>query len=101
MDTEINGDVLYFTGLSLTHDGFLVTLDTKPAREYLRLVIFNQDGSDSTWYPFYTSPHGYTPGSKCRFLAVNGETVIVSDLGKVVFLNDTKCLKMKAFCIVL
>ena len=45
------------------------------------LIHMSQDGSNVKKYP-YAPLHGASSGSKCRFMAISGESVIVSDLGE-------------------
>lgn len=79
---------MYFIiiGLALTPDGLLVTLDT--TRNDPRVVILSQDGSLMNSFPFAHLLNPRVPlhlTSKCRFLAVQAERLIVSDLGVCVW----------------
>lgn len=64
-------------GIGMVRDGNLVVLDT--LWQNPRLLIFSQDGTmtDFPFEPLLNAP----PESKCRFLAVCGNTVLTSDLG--------------------
>lgn len=69
-----------FVGLALTPDGYLVTLDT--TRNNPKVFVLSQDGSRVDSFPFAHLCNPKAPGSsKCRFLAVQAERLIVSDLG--------------------
>ncbi|XP_062600683.1 uncharacterized protein LOC134262320 [Saccostrea cucullata] len=75
-------------GLDLTPDGQLVTLDTQWNNP--RIIVLAADGSSRNAFPFLPLLHPKTPPtSKCRFLAINKERLIVSDLGcNCVYITD-------------
>ncbi|KAK3595304.1 hypothetical protein CHS0354_004453 [Potamilus streckersoni] len=66
-------------GLEMMHDGTLVVLDTYPKDP--RLYFISQFGVLLRCYPFH--PLLYCPPfSKCRFLAISDDNIIISDLGR-------------------
>eukprot|EP00105_Crassostrea_gigas_P028896 XP_011450682.1 PREDICTED: uncharacterized protein LOC105344585 isoform X1 [Crassostrea gigas] len=75
-------------GLALTPDGYLVTLDT--TRNNPKVFVLSQDGSRVDSFPFAHLCNPKAPGSsKCRFLAVQAERLIVSDLGtSFIYISD-------------
>lgn len=62
----------------MTRDGQLVVVDALYSNA--RIHIIEQRGKIDT-YPFHPLSSRYDD-SKCRFLAVHGEEVLTSDLGK-------------------
>ncbi|XP_061171340.1 RING finger protein nhl-1-like [Saccostrea echinata] len=75
-------------GLALTPDGQLVTLDTQ--RINPRVIILASDGRSRNSFLFAPLLHPQTPpSSKCRFLAIHKDRLIVSDLGcHCVYITD-------------
>lgn len=69
-----------FSGLCLTKDGNLLTLDVDKRNP--KIVIFSQKGELMNFFP-YSPLQGRVPQSKCRFLGVNQNNLVVSDLGKI------------------
>ncbi|KAK7111070.1 uncharacterized protein [Littorina saxatilis] len=65
-------------GLGMTRDGQLVVVDALYSNA--RIHIIEQRGKIDT-YPFHPLSSRYDD-SKCRFLAVHGEEVLTSDLGR-------------------
>ena len=65
-------------GLAMTKRGELVVVDALYSNA--RIHIFQQNGAIDT-YPYQPLRCRYDD-SKCRFLAVHGEEVLTSDLGK-------------------
>ena len=68
----------HLTGLVMTPGKFLLVLET--CRRQPALVHVSQDGQHVFRFP-YTPLINAPPGSKCRFMAVSENNVLVSDLG--------------------
>ncbi|KAL3863386.1 hypothetical protein ACJMK2_005143 [Sinanodonta woodiana] len=66
-------------GLEMMHDGTLVLLDTYPSEP--RLYFISQFGALLHYYRF--NPLLYCPPfSKCRFMTISNDSIIISDLGR-------------------
>ncbi|KAK3095009.1 hypothetical protein FSP39_009125 [Pinctada imbricata] len=74
-------------GLAITPNDLIITVDVNWKSP--QVFILSQDGRDLRSFPF-TTLLNYYPQSKCRFLAVHKDILVISDLGaSCVYIADS------------